>query len=287
MKHLNAIEKMENTCIAVGHFEGVHKGHLAVAAKLAEVAKERGLTSVIVSLYDPAAPTLSTEAEKEYLLKDSGVDVLISVEENAVPADLAAQLGAKVVVACQCCAENPYVKGSGCEVITVPGAKDGDTPITTALLREVLQSTDMLRYEALAGHPYLMIGPIVHGAAKGRTVGQPTANQGVPENKIKPVDGVYATISYIDDQVWMGMTNIGKRPSVDNFNYVTIETNLLDFSGDVYDKIEVMEVYDFVRGVMKFENLEKVMEQVGRDKARIRTRLAEIAASHNIKIHLN
>ena len=132
-----------------------------------------------------------------------------------------------------------------------------------------------------------MIGPIVHGAAKGRTVGQPTANQGVPENKIKPVDGVYATISYIDGQVWMGMTNIGKRPSVDNFNYVTIETNLLDFSGDVYDKIEVMEVYDFVRGVMKFENLEKVMEQVGRDKEKIRTRLAEIAASHNLHFHLN
>lgn len=286
MKHLTAIERMENTCIAVGHFEGVHRGHRAVAAQTAEEAKKRGLTSVLVSLYDPAARTLTTEEEKEYLLKDSGVDVLISLEQSAIPADLAGLLGAKVVVTCACGAENALVRSGGVELVTVPNAELDGKPVTAALLREALEAADMDRYEAMAGHPYIMIGTIVHGKQLGRTVGQPTANQSVPENKIKPVAGVYASISYIDGSVYMGMTNVGKRPSVDNYDYVTIETNLLDFSGDIYDKTEIMEVYVYVRGVMKFDNLEQVKAQVGKDKDQIRTRLTEIARSHGIQIHL-
>jgi len=104
----------------------------------------------------------------------------------------------------------------------------------------------------------------------------PTANLGFSEFKLLPAFGVYGTLSEIEGKNIKGLTNIGKRPSVDNYNYVTIETFLLDFSGDLYDKTISLEIHAYIRGVKKFNNLEEVKSQVNKDLESIRAYLNQI-----------
>ena len=122
-----------------------------------------------------------------------------------------------------------------------------------------------------------MLGKVVHGKALGRTVGMPTANLQVPDKKIKPLDGVYCTRIILDNELFLAMTNIGKRPSVDTFDYVTIEAFILDFSRDIYGKQLVLEVHKFIRGVIKFDNLEQVQAQVQKDITEVRNLLDKIS----------
>ena len=128
----------------------------------------------------------------------------------------------------------------------------------------------------MLGHPYLVMGEVMHGKALGRTVGMPTANIGYKMYKQLPAYGVYGTISDIEGKDVKGLTNIGKRPSVDSFDYATIEAFLLDFSGDLYGKIITLEVHVFIRGVVKFNGLDEVKAQVNKDTESIRAYLDKL-----------
>lgn len=279
------IKEMKDTCVAYGCFDGVHKGHIAVAKKVAEIAKEKELTSVIVSCAKEGQ-VLSTEEEKEYLFHGTGVQEVITysgdeTEEGAFIKDvLIGTLGAKVIVAG---ANNPNMqkveeaaKASGVELFVCDVVKADDEVITTAQVKEAFDKSDFDRIYELCGHLYIMIGEVEHGKALGRTVGMPTANLGVADCKLKPPSGVYATSVKIDDEIFKAMTNIGKRPSVDDYDYVTIEAFILDFARDIYGKKIILGVRQFVRGVQKFNNLEEVQQQVQKDIQKVREVLQSV-----------
>lgn len=224
---------------------------------------------------------LSTEEEKEYLLRETGVQEFVSLDyEEISEADfiknvLVEEYGAKVIVVGENHSNLETVKEAakacGIEVVTCETAKTKDgTVITTEKVREAFDGSDFDEILELCGHPYIMIGSVEHGKALGRTVGMPTANLGVADDKLKPPSGVYATSVTIDDEVFKAMTNIGKRPSVDNYDYVTIEAFILDFARDIYGKKIVLGVRKFVRGVQKFDNLEEVQKQVQKDIEKVR-----------------
>ena len=289
MRHISKIERFSRAYIAIGRFDGIHRGHLALVEKLVAAAQEGEAVSVLVSLYDPKQEVLTTEEEKAYLLQDSGVDVLLSLEytdelagmnyTQLIQDILVPKLGAVAVVSGD--GHIARLEGCGLPMVVCPVVcSQAGEPITTQLLREAFDQADMDRFSQLAGHAYVMIGVVVHGAEKGRQVGQPTANLGVAENKLRPPCGVYATMSKVDGGVYMGLTNIGRRPSVDNFTYVTIETFILDFDRDIYDKTEVLEVHFLVRGVMKFRNLQEVRNQVQKDLQKVRDQLNAIYANY-------
>lgn len=278
------IKEMKDTCVAYGYFDGVHKGHLAVAKKVVEVAKEKGLTPVIVS-YAKEGQVLSTEEEKEYLFKKEGVQEVVTYSENeaeevVVKDVLAGTLGAKVIVVG---AEHESLakveetaKACGVEVVVCDTVTADGEVVTTAQVKEAFDKSDFDKIYDLCRHPYIMIGEVEHGKALGRTVGMPTANLGVADSKLKPPSGVYATSVQIDDEVFKSMTNIGKRPSVDDFDYVTIEAFILDFARDIYGKKIILGVRQFVRGVQKFNNLEEVQQQVQKDIQKVREVLQSV-----------
>lgn len=274
MKKYDEIVRMENTCAAYGKFDSVHKGHLKIAEKVVAVAKEKGLTSVLVS-QSAEEKVLTTEREKEHLLKDTGVEVFVSVPGGSAGVEkLIEALGIKVLVVGENHKEFDAVKEAaekaGVEVLVCESEKADGQVITTAAVREALDACDFEKVTALCGHAYIMIGEVMHGKALGRTVGMPTANLGAPENKIYPPSGVYGTAVTVDGEKFKAMTNIGKRPSVDDFDYVTIEAFLLDFSRDIYGKEICLEVYKFVRGVIKFDSLADVQKQVQKDIQTVR-----------------
>lgn len=296
MKYINDNNfSINNTCVAFGSFDGVHTGHRAVINKLLETSNQ-GLTSVIVSFeYDEALlknkKILTTEAEKQYLLIKNGPEVMISYKideqskdtsiEDFIKNILVDRLGAKAIVAgvddCnintlrECAAKYGY-KLVECETVF----HEGEPVTSEGIIRELAEGT-LDKVNKLLGHPYLLLGKVMHGKALGRTVGMPTANLSFSDYKQLPAYGVYGTISEIEEKNVKGLTNIGKRPSVDNYNYVTIETFLLDFSGDLYDKTISLEIHAYIRGVKKFNNLDEVKAQVNTDIQTIRDYLDQIA----------
>ena len=112
--------------------------------------------------------------------------------------------------------------------------------------------------------PVVLNGKVVRGKALGRTVGMPTANLCITEGTM-PEEGVYATRILIDGQSYISVTNIGRRPTVDDESYITVETFILDFDKEIYGEQAVLEVYKFLRPVQKFESLQEVQKQVQRD----------------------
>ena len=114
--------------------------------------------------------------------------------------------------------------------------------------------------------PLTLIGKVVHGKGLGRTVGMPTANLLVLEGEL-PEAGVYAGRVEVEENQYKAVTNIGKRPSVDRDQRVTVESFIMDFEGDLYGKQMKLELVKYLRPVQKFSGLEAVLEQVKKDIA--------------------
>ena len=136
-----------------------------------------------------------------------------------------------------------------------------------------MENTDTMRSDVKrcgAGQPCRVTGPVVHGKAKGRTVGMPTANLEVEAEALLPALGVYATLVHIGERTYMGVTNVGTRPSVDNEERITVETLILDFDEDIYDQVLTVEFYRYIRPIKKMESLEAVRLQVERDSLAVR-----------------
>ena len=128
----------------------------------------------------------------------------------------------------------------------------------------------------------VITGRIVHGKGIGRTVGMPTANILPSSSSMIPPEGVYASVVHLRSGTYIGVTNIGPRPSVDNSPRETVETNILDFDSDIYGEDMVLEVMTYLRPVRKMADLEEVKRQVDEDKERARTILSGIPVSSSI-----
>ncbi|MEI7885382.1 MAG: riboflavin kinase [Clostridia bacterium] len=278
-----------NTCVTFGYFDGIHVGHSAVISKLWETSKV-GMTSVLISFdLDESLlgekKLLSTEEEKRHLLEKNGPDIMISykvrtenvVTEAFIKDVLIEKLGTKVVVAgtsyefiglLRSCATKFGFKIVECADVLY----DRKLITSERILKELVNGT-IAEANKLLGHAYLIMGKVVHGRELGRTVGMPTVNLGLNKFKQLPAFGVFGTISEIDEEKVKGLTSIGYRPSVDSDYYITIETYLLNFSGDLYDKTIALEIHIYIREIMKFNNIEEVKAQVNKDVELIRADL--------------
>lgn len=261
--------------VACGCFDGLHRGHRALIAQMTAAARAAGRPAVLASLYDAEQPVLTTEAEKAYLLAESSLDLLLSLPRAAFsPQRFATAAQAAAVFT----ADVAAWAGCGLPVLSCVPLVDAAGPLSTERLRAALAQGDLDAYAALAGGAYLLRGPVVHGAGRGRAAGLATANLGVHAQKLLPPHGVYATISRVDGGVYMGLTNIGRRPSVDDCDAVTVETHLLDFDRDIYGCEEILELHFYIRGVRRLAGLAAVRRQVQADQRQARARLARIYA---------
>lgn len=280
----------QRTTVAFGYFEGMHKGHLEVIKKVVERAHKNRTLPILLTFFEEDRMVLTTEEEKAYYARHLGVSRIYSAKatdldvKEFVSQVLVGKLDVKEVVASEGFVYKGITLKELKEVLdkyeikltTIADMKVDGEIISTQKLVKAYDNCDYETYTKLCGHPYMLLGQVVHGKALGRTVGMPTANLGVSNLKKKPIDGVYATITDIEGDRFMGLTNIGKRPSVDNDNRITIETFILDFNKDIYDQSIALEVYFHIRGVQKFSGLEEVQKQVAKDVECSRNKLAQI-----------
>ncbi|WP_428768742.1 riboflavin kinase [Treponema sp. HNW] len=246
MKHIYGIEHTAASplCAAFGRFDGMHKKHAAAIEELITKARSQNLPSALISFSGTEGTAVyTTEEEKEELLQTSGLDFLISLEGGNTEKNRAD-------------AERRLQIASFTDICAVDGTEELDRSF---------EARDFPSFSKLCGRPYRMTGDVMHGKGRGKTVGMPTINLHIPPRKKRPPEGVYATITHIDGRAYEGVTNIGRRPSVDTDDTVTIETFLFDFRQDIYGQKIGLDIYTLIRNIIKFDGLEAVKRQVEKD----------------------
>lgn len=283
--------------IATGNFDGVHRGHQKILQVLRQEANQAGLPPLAVT-YNPHTrhflgtmgepPLLSPMGEKRILFSRQG----IPMEALPFDATLAAlsgpdfvekiilgRLDAKVWIFGPNHRFGAGGKGNIEEaqkafpqlrILQVdPELIDGE-PVSSTRIRDALQAGDCLRVSALLGHPYSLLGEVVHGDARGRTLGFPTANLKLEPYKLLPPFGVYAGIAEFNGICKVAVVNVGLRPTFAGQD-ASIEVHIPDWSGDLYGKRLEMKLNLKLRGEMRFTSPQELVAQIACDVQRAKS----------------
>lgn len=297
MKHIFNTEefKFNNSAVCLGKFDGIHKGHRLLIEKI-QTYKEQGLQSVVFtfSLHPSTlfskkdAKLIDTIDEKVEKLEHLDVDVLVSYPftkhtaamepEQFIEKVLVEKIGAKVIVVGKdfhfghqrkgnVTLLQKYAEKYGYEVVSLEKIEADNQVVSSTRIRKEIKKGNMEKVTELLTMPYSIVGEVIHGKQLGRTIGMPTINQSVGEEKILPPLGVYVSKVYLQDGVHGGITNIGVKPTVSGEKKVGVETHIFDFSGDLYGKVLKTEILSFVRGEQKFHSIDALKEQMHKDMA--------------------
>lgn len=285
--------------VALGFFDGVHLGHQALLKKTVERANELGATPSVISfdlhpdtlVRGTAVPLINSVAgRKDLIRRVGGIDdvIMIHFDERFMhtPWDeflrvMKEELGAVHLVMgydfscgwkglgtaeriCEWCAEH----GLGCDKIDK--IIMDDVTVSSTYIRKLVAEGDMERAAQYLGHPHTLIDTVGYGYKIGRQIGAPTINTRIPEGVIVPRHGVYAARVWLPDGPKAAVTNIGVRPTFGNDNELTVESNILDFSGDLYGAQVLLEFFAFLREERKFPSPEALRAQIDLDIAATR-----------------
>ncbi|MES1973911.1 MAG: bifunctional riboflavin kinase/FAD synthetase [Pseudomonadota bacterium] len=290
--------------VALGNFDGFHKGHQAVVGRAVERARAEGRPA-LVATFDPhpvrhfkpdAAPfRLTTLDQRERLFAAAGADAMIVFRFDAGLAALTAlefvadrlldKIGAGGVVTGEDFTFGK-ARGGNVDILADLGAKNGfsvDTvaPVTldgeeisSSRIRDLLIAGDPRGAARLLSRPFAIEGVVQHGDKIGRAIGYPTANIDLG-NYLRPAYGIYAVRGHLrDGRVLDGAANLGIRPSFDPPREL-LEPFFFDFSGDLYNQSVEVDLIDYLRPEARFDSLEALSEQMEKDCARARDVLAE------------
>lgn len=277
--------------LAIGIFDGVHRGHQALIEEAQADAAKSGGTAVVMTFephpmmfFQRAEPPLrlSSPRHKELLLARQGVTHLAVLPFEAARAGQTAEefvedlraacrpLGGIVVGA-----DWKFGKGrggdvallkklGGFEVDGIPAVTVDGEVISSTAIRMAIARADLDFAEKALGRPYAVLGTVVPGQRKGRALGFPTANIDTAGLQLPP-DGVYAVRARIGDKPFRGIANLGVRPTISHDAKRVLEVHLFDFDGDLYGMEVEVEFLRFVRGEKKFASVDDLREQIARD----------------------
>ncbi len=292
-EELAHISPEKDTALTIGVFDGIHLGHKSLISLVKEEARRRGLLSGVVTFRDhprevlglqPQVPHLTTFAEKEKLLKDEGVDFIVSLSFTKELADMSAHefvTYLRKYLRMRSLIIGPdFTLGKGKEgnadtlralgeemgftvTVATPLKLNKDTVSSTAI-RNALAAGEIEKANRMLGRPYSLKGRVTRGEARGATLGFPTANIEVSAKKILPADGVYATWAYVEGKPLHAMTNIGWRPTFGSKER-TIETFIPQYCGNLYGRELKIEIVARLRGEKRFDSIEDLKKQMLED----------------------
>lgn len=288
---LDKKEKEKGTAVALGYFDGIHKGHQAVLNTALKKAKENDLVPVVM-LFDihprklltgKVPPMLLSEERKRVLLQRMGfkvVDFDFHKSMNYTPTEfeekiLLDELGAKVVV---CGFDYHYGKGGkgtpetlkkelsqmNTEVLSLEPVYVGDEAVSSTKIRQLISEGKIEKANEMLGDYFTYDFQVKKGDGIGHTLGFPTINQYFPEDFIVPKYGVYASRVRIDGKYYSSVTNVGTRPTVSGKS-MRSETCIFDFSDNLYGKTVEVSLIRFLREEKKFGSLDELKEAVDND----------------------
>jgi riboflavin kinase / FMN adenylyltransferase len=293
--------------VALGNFDGVHLGHAQVLRTAHGARPDLPLAVLTLEphpreVFRPDDPPfrLTLSGERAAALGALGVQILYELPFDAGFSEMTAEafvaevlhqgIGARHLICgpdfafghrrggdAHFLAQRAEALGIG--MTLAPLLSDESGVISATRIRRALQDGYPERATADLGRPWAIVGPVVHGDARGRTIGFPTAN--IPLGRhLEPARGVYAvTVRLPDGRRCRGVANIGRRPTVDAGTVSRLEVHLFDFEGDLYEQELAVSLHAFLRGERRFPGLDALRAQIAADAAEAR-RLLDVAAPH-------
>lgn len=306
MEIVNSLEEIKKaditkkSALALGYFDGIHRGHRAVIQDAVQQGISRGYTSTVFTMIQrprdyfsgEQTPRLLTLPQKLSLLERLGVERVVLIDFESI-CDISAEdfvaevLGKLLHTGYLSCGFNYHFgKGGtadgetmkklgaacGIEVSAKERIEYGGQPVSSSRIRACVDEGDIVSANTMLGRAFSIEAPVTHGQKLGRQWGTPTANQQYPDGLILPPFGVYASYAVLDNEVQFGVTNIGVRPTVvRNSDTVLAETWFPDYRGnDFYLHTLDLHLLDRIRAERKFLDTEQLKEQIYRDASAAR-----------------
>ncbi len=288
-----------SAALTVGSYDGVHRGHRKIIARMVAVAQCRGLRSVVVT-FEPhprrvlkgevAGPLglLTTLDEKVELLEGEDVDLLVVVRftpefalrssDDFIRNFLVGCLGAKCIIVGYDHAFGRDRSGSretlerlGSElevdIEVVEEVLIGNEHFSSTKIRRLLDCGMIEEANVFLGSPYMITGRVVHGEKLGTRIGFPTVNlMLIDANKLVPHSGVYLAHTVVNGAPYKALMNIGVRPTLSSAGILSIEAHILGYSGDLYGFVIRFTLLKFIREEKEFLNIEELKCQIEKDK---------------------
>jgi riboflavin kinase / FMN adenylyltransferase len=279
--------------LAIGVFDGVHRGHQAVISTSADHAQSANGTPVVVT-FDPhpmkvlrprEAPHLLTATQhKIRLIRQLGVQHLLVIKfdkafASTAPEDFVQQLVTHSKPLREICVGHEWSFGKGrrgnlallrklgaqfdFEVVGIPAVTLGNgEPVSSTAIRHAVEAGDLAKAAEMLGHQYTILGTVVRGERLGKKIGFPTANLSAHSEQF-PSNGVYFAQATLDGVIYPGVVNLGYRPTVSSGKSERVlEIHLLDFDREIYGKDVEVRFVRYLRPEQKFENLDALARQI-------------------------
>lgn len=286
----------EDVVLVLGFFDGVHRGHQEVINRGKKEADRLGLKlavmtfnqhpSIVFKKIEPGdMKYLTTVEQKCEIMERLGVDYLYLIEFTSAFASLSPQefvdqyivaLHGKVAVAGFDYTYGPVETASmkqlpgyardRFEIICVEKQEEKNEKISSSKIRTLMEAGDMEGAAQQLGYVYETTGTVVHGDARGRTLGFPTANVKTRSTARLPKNGVYAVELEVAGNWYPGMAQIGRNITFEEDRDITVEVNILDFHHDIYGEHVKVRWYHYLRGEIKFPGPEGLTEQLKKDQ---------------------
>ena len=305
--------ELSRPVVAIGNFDGLHRGHRAVIDKTLALSRRLGRPAAILTFephprdfFRPDTPVfrLTPLAEKILVAETLGLDALIVLGFDAETARtsatsfveewLVARLNVAAVVigkdfrfgarregTAELLAQEGARRGFHVEVLPEVATSEA-LRVSSSAVRAALEAGDVARASELLGHRWFVMGEVRHGEKRGRSLGFPTANLRLdPSCRLR--HGIYAVRALVDGLARHGVASFGRRPTFDN-GAPLLEVFLLDFDGDLYGKSLIVEFVDWLRGEEKFESVEALVAQMRRDVLDAKRALGRMPPSAGMSI---
>lgn len=298
MLHTHSLEEIQSprSWVTIGVFDGVHRGHQAILSDMVSDARQAGARSVVITFFPHPAVVLGKVKLPSYLtspemraqiMGDLGVDTVVTLPFDLELASLSAyefmqrlkqHLNPQKVFAGLDFALGRGREGTlarleeiGQELgyslqVIQPVIFDGQR-ISSSAIRDQLQSGQVDAAADSLGRLYMVEGVVIHGDGRGKALGFPTANLDVWLEQLMPASGVYATWTWVGENRYPSVTNLGTRPTFENTPpQPRLETHLLAGGQDLYGKTVRLEFARHIRQEMRFPSIDELVNQVNRDK---------------------
>ena len=292
--------------LALGNFDGLHRGHTKIIERVCRVASERGATAVVMT-FDPhpprvvrpdkAPPLIMTKAQRLDALEQAGIDGVAVVRFTPELSHWDPETFVRTVLVEWLHVSEVWVganflfghdRAGNFSMLRSLGARYGfrtekidpvrykDFVVSSTRIRRLISEGRVDEASALLGHPYSIDGTVVAGDQRGRQIGFPTANM-ASENELIPPNGVYAAIVRLDGVIYPAVTNVGVRPTFGDSTQTMIEAHLIDANRDLYGQTLRLGFIQRMRDERRFDGIDALKTQIAADVAKARTLFGQMS----------
>lgn len=287
------VQDNKKRVVALGFFDGVHKGHQTIINKTVEYAVYNNIIPILIT-FDISPKEyfsrsklglLTTKTIKTDILKSMNIEEVYFLEFNDILStttreEFIDKVLLKLGVTSVFCGQDYAFgyKGEGrpmfineyskqkISVQIVETKLNKNEKISSSTLKERILKGDILSFKENTGREYKLVGKVIKGKQLGRTINFPTANLELEDRSLLLPQGVYITRVKINNKIYIGMTNIGNNPTVTTSGELFIETHILNFDEEIYGEFIELSFLKFLRKEKKFNSLDELKKQLAADK---------------------